>query len=115
VFGFFHRKPDPSEVTPEDVQQRQAAGERLFILDVREHAEYAEAHIAGSRLIPLSQLANHIVSLPQDQTIVAVCRSGNRSGAAMGMLKRAGFAKVVNLKGGMIAWTRSGLPVEHGK
>lgn len=115
MFGFFHRKPDPSEVTPEDVQQRQAAGEQFFILDVRERAEYAEVHIAGSRLIPLGQLANQIASLPQEQTIVAVCRSGNRSGAAVGVLKRAGFAKVVNLKGGMIGWTRSGLPVEHGK
>jgi rhodanese-related sulfurtransferase len=115
VFGFFHRKPDPSEVTPEDVQRRQAAGEQLFILDVRERAEYAEAHIAGSRLIPLGQLANHIASLPQEQTIVAICRSGNRSGAAMGVLKRAGFANVVNLKGGMIAWSRSGLPIERGK
>jgi rhodanese-related sulfurtransferase len=115
VFNFFNRKADASEVTPEDIQRRQVAGEQLFFLDVREPAEYAEAHIAGSKLIPLSQLANRIASLPQEQTIVAVCRSGNRSGAAMGVLKRAGFANVLNLKGGMIAWTRSGLPVEHRK
>jgi rhodanese-related sulfurtransferase len=115
VFNFFNRKADPSEVTPEDIQRRQAAGERLFFLDVREPAEYAEARIAGSTLIPLSQLANHISSLPQDRPIVAVCRSGNRSSVAMSVLKRAGFSNVLNLRGGMLAWTRSGLPVKRGK
>ena len=115
MFGFFRRKPDPSEVTPEDVQRRQAAGEQLFILDVREASEYAVAHIAGSKLIPLSQLANRIAGLPQDQPIVAVCRSGNRSSVAMSVLKRAGFSNVVNLRGGMLAWARSGLPVKREK
>jgi rhodanese-related sulfurtransferase len=114
VFNFFNRKADPSEITPEDIQRRQAAGERLFFLDVREPAEYAEARIAGSKLIPLSQLANHISSLPQDRPIVAVCRSGNRSSVAMSILKRVGFSNVLNLRGGMLAWTRSGLPVKRG-
>ena len=115
MFNFFNRKADPSEVTPEDIQRRQAAGERLFLLDVREASEYAEAHIVGSKLIPLSQLANRIAGLPQDQPIVAVCRSGNRSSVAMSVLKRAGFSNVLNLRGGMLAWTRSGLPVKRGK
>ena len=53
MFNFFHRKPDPSEVTPEQIKARQEAGERLLFLDVREASEYAEGHIAGSRLVPL--------------------------------------------------------------
>ncbi len=52
MFDFFKRKADLSEVTPEDIQRRQAAGERLFLLDVREPAEYAEAHIAGKQADP---------------------------------------------------------------
>ena len=115
MFNFFHRKTDPAELTPADVQQRQAAGERLFFLDVREPAEYAEAHIAGSKLIPLGQLANHTSSLPQDLPIVAVCRSGNRSSVAISLLKRAGFTNVLNLRGGMLAWARSGLPIKRGR
>jgi rhodanese-related sulfurtransferase len=115
VFKFFSQKPNPSEVTPEDVQSRQAAGEQLFILDVRESAEFAEAHIAGSKLIPLSQLANHTASLPQDRPIIAVCRSGNRSSVALSVLTRAGFTNVLNLRGGMLAWARSGLPIKRGK
>jgi rhodanese-related sulfurtransferase len=115
VFNFFNRKADLSEVTPEDIQRRQASGEPLFFLDVREPAEYAEAHIAGSTLIPLGQLANRISKLPQDRPIVAVCRSGNRSSVALSVLARAGFTNVLNLRGGMIAWSRSGLPTKRGK
>ena len=115
MFNLFNRKADPSEVTPADIQRRQAAGERLFFLDVREPAEYVEAHIAGSTLIPLSQLANRISKLPQDRPIVAVCRSGNRSSVAVSVLTRAGFNTVLNLRGGMLAWARSGLPTKRGK
>lgn len=115
MFNFFNRKADPSELTPADLQQRQAAGERLFVLDVREPAEYADGHIAGSKLIPLGRLANHTSGLPQDQPIVAVCRSGNRSSVAQDVLKRAGFTNVLNLRGGMLAWARSGLPIKRGK
>ena len=77
--------------------------------------EYAEGHIAGSTLIPLGQLANRISKLPQDRPIVAVCRSGNRSSVALSVLTRAGFTNVLNLRGGMLAWARGGLPVKRGK
>lgn len=115
MFNFFNRKADPSEVSPTDIQQRQASGEQLFFLDVREPAEYAAGHIAGSTLIPLGQLANRIGKLPKDRPIVAVCRSGNRSSVALSVLTRAGFTNVLNLRGGMLAWARSGLPVKRGK
>jgi rhodanese-related sulfurtransferase len=115
VFGFFKRGNDESVITPEDVQRRQAEGERLFILDVREPAEYAEGHIAGSKLIPLGQLAQRASSLPQDRPIVVVCLSGSRSGVGQSLLKRAGFTNVLNMRGGMGAWARKGLPTKRGK
>ncbi|HNP71604.1 MAG TPA: rhodanese-like domain-containing protein [Kouleothrix sp.] len=115
MFGFFNRKADPSQVTPEDVQSRQAAGEKLFILDVREPAEYAEGHIAGSKLMPLSQISQRSAGLPREQPIVVVCHSGSRSGVAQSVLKRAGFTNVLNMRGGMLAWARSGLPVKRGR
>lgn len=115
MFNFFQRKPDPSEVTPEEIKARQDAGERLFFLDVREASEYADGHIAGSKLVPLGQLSSQLAGLPKDRPIVAVCRSGNRSSVAMALLRRAGFTNVLNLRGGMIAWSRSGMPTKRGK
>lgn len=115
MFNFFQRKPDPSEVTPEEIKARQEVGERLFFLDVREPAEFAEARIADSTLVPLGQLASQLGGLPKDRPIVAVCRSGNRSSVAMSLLKRAGFTNVLNLRGGMVAWMRAGMPTKRGK
>jgi rhodanese-related sulfurtransferase len=100
---------------PADVQRQLAQGERLFLLDVREPAEYVEARVAGSTLIPLGQLATRVGELPRDLPIVAICRSGNRSGVALQLLQRAGFTDVRNLAGGIIAWSRNGLPLERGR
>jgi rhodanese-related sulfurtransferase len=99
------------ETTVQEVSRRIAAGERLFLLDVREPFEYEEAHIAGSTLIPLGELTRRVAEIPRDTPIVAVCRSGQRSGLATEMLRRAGY-DAVNMGGGMIAWVRAGLPSE---
>lgn len=115
MFNFFQRKPDPSQVTPEQIKARQEAGERLYFLDVREAGEYAEGHIAGSTLVPLGQLSSRLGSLPNDRTIVAVCHSGSRSGVAVSLLRGAGFTNVLNLRGGMSGWARSGMPIKRGR
>jgi rhodanese-related sulfurtransferase len=104
-----------AEVTPQEVQQRLARNESLLLLDVREPPEYADAHIAGSTLIPLGQLSLRLNELPRDQPIVTVCRSGNRSGVAARLLARAGFPPVQNLRGGIVAWARGGLPLQRGR
>lgn len=111
IFG----KSSTATVTPQDVQKRIESGENLFVLDVRQPEEYKEVHVAGSTLIPLPDLAMRLSEVPRDQTIVAICRSGNRSGVAMSMLARAGFHEVANLEGGIIAWQKQGLPVERGR
>ncbi|MEO8287016.1 MAG: rhodanese-like domain-containing protein [Chloroflexota bacterium] len=103
-----------SDVTAEEVQRRQAGGENLLILDVREPNEYKEAHVPGSMLVPLGQLAYKVAELPKDRPIVAICRSGNRSGVATNMLLRAGFNEVQNLSGGIMAWARAGGPLKRG-
>jgi rhodanese-related sulfurtransferase len=114
MFNLFSTRPNDNETSVEDVSRRLAAGEPLFVLDVREPEEFAEARIAGSTLIPLGQLAIRAGEIPRDRPVVAVCRSGNRSGVATEMLRRAGFADVRNMRGGMIAWARAGLPWESG-
>jgi rhodanese-related sulfurtransferase len=111
MFNFFRAQPKQDEITPVEVQQRLAQGERLYLLDVREREEYAEAHIPDSVLIPLGQLSRKLSSIPKDSTIIAICRSGNRSGVAADLLRRAGYSTVLNLRGGIIAWARAGLPL----
>ena len=83
----------------------------VHILDVRQPAEWRHGHIRGSQNLPLMQLDHRLATLPQGKTIVTVCASGHRSAAAARTLERAGY-QVENLKGGMHAWARTGLPVE---
>lgn len=84
----------------------------VLILDVRENDEYAAGHIPGATLVPLGQLASRMSELPKDKTIVAVCRSGNRSGQATELLRQNGF-NVHNMQGGMNAWQQAGYEVER--
>ena len=105
----------PGEITPAEVKKLLDEGKSLQIVDVREPQEYAEARVEGSALIPLGQLIGRLSELHKDQPVVAMCKSGNRSSVATSMLKRAGFNKVSNLKGGILAWIKSGLPVKRGR
>lgn len=84
----------------------------VLILDVRENDEYAAGHIPGATLVPLGQLASRLNELPRDKTIVAVCRSGNRSGQATQLLLQNGF-DAHNMQGGMNAWQQAGFEVER--
>ncbi|HEX7975958.1 MAG TPA: rhodanese-like domain-containing protein, partial [Anaerolineales bacterium] len=84
---------------------------QTYILDVRQPEEYREGHIAGAKLIPLGELGRRMQDLPRSREIVCVCHSGSRSSAAARQLAAAGY-QVANLRGGMIAWNRAGLPVK---
>jgi len=85
-----------------------------LVVDVREQAEYAQAHILNSRGLPLSQLEARIGDLEKfkDKPVIVYCATGNRSSAAAAMLRKAGFSKVSNLSGGFAAWQQAGLPVQ---
>ena len=85
-----------------------------LLVDVRQPAEWTAGHIDGTLHIPLSQLSRRLDELPQHQTIVTICRSGHRSALAARTLSRAGH-NVLNLKGGINAWTRAGLPLRPAK
>lgn len=89
--------------------------EDALVLDVREQSEWADGHIGKAKHIPLGQLKTRLAELEKykDKPIVAVCRSGQRSGSACGVLKKAGFEKLYNLAGGMLAWEQAGLPRER--
>ncbi len=101
--------PAVPEVTPEEALRRQQAG--ALIVDVREPHEWRAGHIPGAVHIPLDQLAARLGELDTERDIILVCRSGNRSAYATALLGKAGFSKVYNLIGGIIAWARHGLPL----
>jgi rhodanese-related sulfurtransferase len=82
----------------------------VAVIDVRQPAEWRRGHIHGSLNLPLTQLATRLHRLPNDKTIITVCASGHRSALAARTLQRAGY-QAENLKGGMRAWSRAGLPV----
>jgi len=86
----------------------------VYILDVRQPNEFDEGHIQGAKLIPLHELPAKLDKLPKDRTILCVCRSGARSGAAARQLTNVGF-QAVNLSGGMIGWQMAKLPIKRGK
>jgi adenylyltransferase/sulfurtransferase len=92
------------EITPEDLKRRLDAGETLFILDVRNPPEYEICRIAGSTLIPLPTLPQRLSELDRERELIVHCKSGMRSQQAIGILRQAGFTKLVNLKGGILAW-----------
>src|SRR6201998_4739039 len=85
-------------------QKRQLdAKKNLFVLDVREPHEYQICNIGGY-LIPLNDLPKRVNELDSSREIVAHCRSGVRSAKAVAFLQQAGFKKVHNLAGGILAW-----------
>ena len=89
--------------------------EDALLIDVREASEWADGHIARARHIPLGQLKGRLNELEKfkGKPIIAVCRSGNRSGSACRLLKKAGFENLHNLSGGMQAWEQANLPRER--
>src|SRR5579884_3992020 len=90
-------------IEPEELKRRLDAGEDIFVLDVREPHEYQICNINGY-LLPLGDLPKRMNELDSSREIVAHCRSGVRSGKAVDFLRQAGFKKVRNLAGGILAW-----------
>jgi rhodanese-related sulfurtransferase len=87
------------------------------IIDVREQHEYSGelGHIAGAELVPLATLPAKAREWDPDKEYVVVCRSGGRSGAAARQLVQMGFTRVMNLRGGMLAYTAAKLPVDRAE
>ena len=90
-----------------------AEPEAPLVLDVREPWEGAICALPNSLNIPLSTLPSRVSDIPDDRRIVALCHHGMRSLNATRWLRERGFDNVVNLQGGIDAWSRQidpGLP-----
>jgi len=85
-----------------------------LVLDVREPQEFTAGHLPKARNIPLKELQQRIgeIGKYKERAVIVTCRSGPRAGSASRLLKRAGFATVYQLKGGLSAWEQASLPVE---
>jgi molybdopterin/thiamine biosynthesis adenylyltransferase/rhodanese-related sulfurtransferase len=91
------------EISVTELKARQDRGETLFVLDVREPHEYQICNLNG-KLIPLGELPRRVSELDSSVEMVVHCRSGKRSADAIRFLQTAGFKKMWNLKGGILAW-----------
>jgi len=93
------------EITPSELQDYlKVANPPPLLLDVREAAEFAICHIAGSRHIPMNQVPQALDDLNPEQEIIVICHHGMRSARIASYLQQVGFDKVLNLAGGIHAW-----------
>jgi adenylyltransferase/sulfurtransferase len=93
------------EISATELKSKLDAGENIFVLDVREPHEFDICRLDGSTLIPLGQLPSRVSELNSADEIVVHCKSGMRSAKAVDFLQKAGFGKVKNLAGGILAWS----------
>jgi rhodanese-related sulfurtransferase len=92
-------------ITPRALKSRLDAGQRPVLLDVREPWEFELASIEGSTLIPMSRLEERFTELDPASETVVICHHGNRSSYVAMALQHAGFEKVINLEGGLDAYS----------
>jgi hydroxyacylglutathione hydrolase len=99
--------------TPQELDERRRDMARLFILDVRQPAEWHDGHIPGAHHISGGELQARLDEIPVGRPLAVYCGSGYRSSVAASVLKRAGHSTIVNVIGGFSAWQAANLPIEY--
>lgn len=100
-----------NEISATDLAEQVAGG--ALVVDVREPDEYEDGHIEGAVLVPLSAVPEHVDAFRGDGPTYVICRSGARSMRACEYLDGFGL-EVVNVAGGMLAWSMAGHAVATG-
>ena len=98
----------PLETTPQDVQRRIAAGEKLRLVDVREPAEFQVARILGAELIPMRTVPaqlQHLEAAADDATLIVYCHHGVRSLNVVSWLREQGVTGCQSMAGGIDRWS----------
>lgn len=95
------------QMTPKQLKEHlETTPELPVLLDVREPWEFQTCHIEGSTHIPMGQIPQHFRQLDANRETVVICHHGMRSLQVSQFLEKAGFAKIINLTGGVDAWAR---------
>jgi rhodanese-related sulfurtransferase len=100
-----------AEIDSETLHQRLTDGDAVRLLDIRSPAELAQGIILGSDPMPMHLIPLRLSELPREQEVVLYCRSGARSYHACNFLVQQGYTRVVNLRGGIMAWARHGFEI----
>jgi adenylyltransferase/sulfurtransferase len=104
-----------STITPAELKDLLDSDKPVYLVDVREPAEFEIVSIPGATLIPKDEIlrGDALASLPQDKQIVMYCKTGVRSAETLAAVKRAGFSDAVHVQGGVTGWVNQidpGLP-----
>jgi rhodanese-related sulfurtransferase len=97
--------PELTEIAPAELKRRLDAGEHPLILDVREPWEVAAAALLGAVNIPMGDIPSRLAELDPDRETIVMCHHGVRSAQVAMYLARNGFERVINLRGGIDAWS----------
>ncbi|MDQ6968682.1 MAG: molybdopterin-synthase adenylyltransferase MoeB [Mariprofundaceae bacterium] len=92
------------DITPKELKGMMDANPDLYVLDVREPHEISICAIDGTKKIPLGDVAERYLEVPNDQEVVVHCKLGGRSAQAVEFLQSKGYTNVKNLAGGIIRW-----------
>jgi rhodanese-related sulfurtransferase len=96
------------EIDAHDLQIRLSEGDNFLLLDIRSAGELAQGVLPDAVHMPMHLIPLRISELPKDKEIILYCHSGARSYHACAYLAQQGFDNAVNLRGGILAWARSG-------
>jgi rhodanese-related sulfurtransferase len=95
------------EISPQELKTRLDRGNRPVLLDVRQDWETKLARLESAVHIPIEEIEFRTEELNPDDEIVVYCHQGVRSAAVAAYLREQGFAKAVNLAGGLDLWART--------
>ena len=105
--------PTVETISPQQAQKMMKTGAKM--VDVREPAEWEEAHIAGSTLIPLGEVKQEPSKAARAPKVLLLCHSGRRAAVAADAMPELKNVKLFVVEGGIVNWQKAGLPVSKGK
>lgn len=100
-----------NEIDSESLRRRLAVGDGVMLVDIRTPAEVAQGAIPNAARLPMHLLPLRMNELPRDRDVVLYCRSGARSYQACAYMMQQGYDRILNLRGGIIAWARHGYEI----
>ncbi|MET0027419.1 MAG: rhodanese-like domain-containing protein [Candidatus Thiodiazotropha sp.] len=100
------------EIDASALETRIAEGDDFLLLDIRSAGELAQGVLPNAVHIPMHLIPIRIAELPKDKDVILYCHSGARSYHACAYLAQQGYSNAVNLRGGILAWARSGYRLE---